>query len=76
MIQELETVVLVTDLPEHGLRAGDIGAVVLVHSSGEHYEVEFVTLSGETIAVVTVQDNQVRRVLDGEIAHVRMVEVA
>ncbi len=76
MIQELETVVLVTDIPEHGLRAGDIGAVVLVHASSTSYEVEFVTLSGETVAVITVKDSEVRRVLDGEIAHVRMVEVA
>jgi len=30
MIKELDSVVLTTDLPEHGLSAGDIGTVVLV----------------------------------------------
>lgn len=30
-MRELDSVVLATDLPEHGLRAGDIGTVVLVH---------------------------------------------
>jgi hypothetical protein len=33
MIQELETVVLTADLPEYGLRAGDIGTVVLTHGN-------------------------------------------
>ncbi len=73
MIEELETVVLTSDLPEHGLKAGDIGAVVLVHGSGHSYEVEFVTLSGDTVAVVTVKPDQVRRIQEGEIAHARMV---
>ncbi len=75
MIKELETVVLTNDIPEHGLMAGDIGAVVLVHGSGRSYEVEFVTLSGDTVAVVTVKPEQVRRIQEGEIAHARMVTV-
>lgn len=75
MIAELESVVLTTDLPDNGLEAGDIGTIVLVHDSGKGYEVEFVTLEGETIAVVTVLANQVRRVQRGEIAHARAVEI-
>ncbi|MBN1200480.1 MAG: DUF4926 domain-containing protein [Anaerolineae bacterium] len=39
-IQELESIVLTEDMPEHGLRAGDIGTVVLIHGEGEGYEVE------------------------------------
>jgi hypothetical protein len=31
MIQELDDIILECDLPEHGLRRGDIGTVVLVH---------------------------------------------
>lgn len=31
MIQELEDVILECDLPEHDLRQGDIGTVVLIH---------------------------------------------
>ncbi len=76
MIEELETIVLTTDVPEHGLKAGDIGAVVLVHSSGERYEVEFVTLSGETVAVVTLSGDMIRRIHEDEIAHVRSVKVS
>lgn len=75
MLRELETVVLTTDLPEHGLNRGDIGTVVLVHD-GKGYEVEFVTLDGETVAVVSLFLDQVRPVGPREIAHARAVEVS
>ena len=39
MIQELDSVVLTTDLPEYRLERGDIGTVVLLHRDGEGYEV-------------------------------------
>jgi len=71
--KELETVVLACDLPEHGLCQGDLGTVVMVHADGAGYEVEFVTLDGETIAVVTLSDSQLRPVVRGQIAHVRKV---
>ncbi|MCX6640511.1 MAG: DUF4926 domain-containing protein [bacterium] len=73
MIEELTSVVLQVDLPEHKLEKGDIGTVVLVHGNGKGYEVEFLTLAGETIAVVTVSANQVRSIKKREIAHARMV---
>ena len=34
MIRELDTVVLTEDLPEHGLKLGDLGTVVLIHTAG------------------------------------------
>jgi hypothetical protein len=71
VIHELERVVLMTDLPEHGLKRGDVGTIVLIHRGGAGYEVEFVTLSGETIAVVTVRSSQVRPIERREIAHAR-----
>ena len=73
MVKELDSVVLESDLPEHGLCAGDIGTVVLVHGAGLGYEVEFVTLAGETVAVVSLHPSQVRPIVQGEIAHVRAV---
>lgn len=72
MIKELDTVVLTTDLPEHSLSAGDLGSVVLEHNHGG-YEVEFMTLDGETVAVVSLSADQVRSVGRWEIAHVRLV---
>jgi hypothetical protein len=71
MIEELESVVLTTDMPERGLQAGDIGTVVLVHEEGKGYTVEFMTLAGETVAVVTLSAKQVRPIRANEIAHVR-----
>ena len=71
MIEELEDVILTSDLPEHGLARGDIGTVVLVHKEGKGYEVEFTTLDGETVAIVTLLASQVRPSKPREIAHVR-----
>ena len=75
-IKELDSVVLTSDLPEHGLTCGDIGSVVLVHENGKGYTVEFMTLGGHTIAVVTLLANQVRAIERLEIAHVRAIAAA
>ena len=50
MIDELDLVVLKRDLPDTRLAAGDVGTVVLVHQQGAGCEVEFTTLSGDTVA--------------------------
>jgi hypothetical protein len=73
MIKELDTVVLTRDIPEKQLCQGDLGAVVLVHADGRAYEVEFVTLGGETVALMTLPADAVRAVTGREIAHVREV---
>ena len=75
MIKELDSVVLTVDLPEHGLTRGDIGTVVLLHGA-EGYEVEFVALDGETLAVVSLSTNQVRAIGPREIAQARSIEAA
>jgi len=75
MIQELDSIVLTTDLPKYGLERGDIGTVVLTHRSGEGYEVEFMTLDGETLAVVSLFASHVRPIGRREVAHARMVEI-
>ncbi len=72
MIGELDNVVLTVDLPEHRLRRGDVGTVVLLHGD-LGYEVEFVALNGETLAVVSLQRSQVRAIGPGEIANARSV---
>ena len=72
MIREFDTVVLTIDLPEHRLRKGDIGTVVLMHGD-RGYEIEFVALDGETLAVASLDRAQVRPIGKGEIAHARQV---
>jgi hypothetical protein len=54
-MRELDTVVLTRDLPKRGLRAGDVGAIVLVHDAEAAYEVEFLARGGETLAVLTLR---------------------
>ena len=75
MIRELDQIVLKEDLPKYGLKAGDIGTVVLAHQNSKGYEVEFVALDGETLAVVSVFANQLRTVAKREIARVRHIEL-
>ena len=58
MIQEHDCVVLTQDLADEGLRAGDVGTVVHIHSHEAAYEVEFMTLTGRTVAVATVLPSQ------------------
>jgi hypothetical protein len=70
--RELETVVLVRELPEHGLRAGDLGAVVQVYQP-DGLEVEFVTAAGKTKALVTLRVGDVRKVQDNDLIAVRSV---
>jgi hypothetical protein len=66
----LDTVVLDRDLPEHGLRRGDLGAVVQTYES-DGLEVEFVTASGRTEALVTLKSDDVRAVADSDLVSVR-----
>jgi uncharacterized protein DUF4926 len=62
MIKELELVVLRKSLPDQTLQASDVGTVIFVHKKGEAFEVEFMTLHGETVGIVTVTSSQVRPV--------------
>lgn len=75
MIEEFSDVVLLRDLPERGLRAGDVGVVVEVLSGGSTgvpgYIVEFMTLTGETVAVVDVAADAVRPVAAADMPRVR-----
>ncbi len=68
----LDVVVLDRDLPEHGLRRGDLGAVVEVYPP-DGLEVEFVTAAGRTEAVVTLSERDVRPSGDGDLLAVRNV---
>lgn len=76
MIRELDTVVLVRDLHDYGLKRGDVGAVVHSYADGEASEVEFVTGEGKTIAVVTLPRADIRPMRREEILHVRAFAAA
>lgn len=72
-MKEHERVVLTCDLAEYGLLTGDVGTVVHVHEAVAAYEVEFMTLTGQTLAVVTLRAAQIRPIAQREIPHARVV---
>ncbi|MCB7130429.1 MAG: DUF4926 domain-containing protein [Candidatus Brocadiales bacterium] len=71
----LDTVVLARDLPAHSLKKGDLGAVVELYEP-DGLEVEFVTASGRTEALATLQVGDVRSVGDTDLISVRSLTTA
>lgn len=59
-----------------GLENGDVGTIVHVHDGGAAFEVEFVSLDGETSILATVKASALRPVLKREIPHARQVACA
>jgi hypothetical protein len=72
---ELDIVVLKIDMPSHGLKTGDVGAVVQVYSE-DAVEVEFVTASGRTQALVMLETASTRPVGSKDILAVRQLDAA
>lgn len=70
--KKLEAVVLAHDIPEHGLKAGDLGAVVEVYPRGG-VEVEFVRVSGENQALLTLNGRDVRKIDSNDLLATRRV---
>lgn len=60
MIQELTCIALTHEIPEHGLEKGDLGTVVHRYDSGRAFEIEFLAGDGSTIAVLTLERNELR----------------
>jgi hypothetical protein len=78
-VPEHTTAVLTRDLPEHGLQAGDTGAVVQCnHAPGKRdqplsYLLEIFAVDCSTIDVVETLADAVRRGLAQEVYHARSV---
>jgi hypothetical protein len=75
LFKELDTVVLLRDLPDSNLKAGDLGAIVHVHSP-DAFEVEFVTAAGGTQALLTLQAADLRAVREDDLLAVRQAKPA
>lgn len=74
MIEQYKEAVLTKDLPEKGLKAGDVGTVVEVHDDGAGYSLEFFSPSGATVAVATVPADATRPAASDEVLHARRLE--
>jgi len=68
-----QEVILARDLPQDGLRSGDIGTVVHIYPQGG-LEVEFFTASGKTRAVVTLREADIRMATDDDVVAVRKLD--
>jgi hypothetical protein len=74
-IKLLDTVVLVKELPNSGLRPGDIGAIVALYEP-DGVEVEFVSATGKTQALVTLKVTDIRPINYHDMLAVRPLDAA
>ncbi len=59
-IRLFDTVALIEDIPDEGLRRGQVGAVVEVYPD-DAFEVEFVAPNGQTYAMLALRAHQLLR---------------
>ena len=72
MLKEHDPVVLTGDIPGQRLMSGDVGTIVHIHPQGAAFVIEFLALSGDTVAIATVSPSQVRPVSNRDINHARL----
>ena len=70
-MNEFDLVVLQEDVADGRLKAGDVGTILTVYKEGKAFEVEFVTLTGEAVAVETLLPHQIRDARASEMLSVR-----
>ena len=71
MLREHSQVVLKKPLPKLGLEPGDVGVVVHIYAQGAAYEVEFLTMDGNTIGLETVDAGDLRPAIGNAVVHER-----
>jgi hypothetical protein len=76
-IKEHAYAVLTHDVPDEGLRRGDVGVVIDIHSDAAGkvvgYTLETFTIEGESVAVVSVPANAVRASTGADVTTARQV---
>jgi hypothetical protein len=73
--EQFSRVALTIDLPDRGLRRGDVATVVESHAGRADqepgYTLEVFTAAGQTLTTVTVRESQIEPLTANEILHVR-----
>ena len=72
MIQGLDIVILLKNRPNEDLVKGDVGSVVFIDEGGKACEVEFTTLAGDPLGVLTLAEDEIRPVSARDVPHVRV----
>ncbi len=70
-MNEFDLVVLQDGTVNERLKIGDVGTILTVYGDEKAFEVEFVTLTGELVAVETLLPHQIRTVRASEVMTVR-----
>ncbi|MYH69401.1 MAG: DUF4926 domain-containing protein [Gammaproteobacteria bacterium] len=76
MLEEHDRIVLTDNISDLSLEAGDVGTIVHIHQGGQAFEVEFLTLDGNTATLATVLSSQARPVTHTDITHARELKMA
>lgn len=76
MLEEHDRIVLTEDLAAGDMKEGDVGTIVHVHRDSEAFEVEFLSLEGNTAAVATVPATRLRPVEATDLTHSRVLKRA
>jgi Domain of unknown function (DUF4926) len=71
-MKEHEQVVLLRDVPDENVFAGDAGTIVHIHAAGDAYEVEFFNLLGDTVTVATIPRDAVRAATPKDVISARI----
>ena len=74
-----EEVVLAKDIPEKGLRKGDVATIVEYHpvsDAEDGYSLELFNALGDTIAVITVSESALEPLTEDKIFSVRPLAAA
>ena len=78
-LAEHDLVVFTNDVPLEGLKAGDVGVIVMAHPGHDDvppgYTVEVTTLLGETVAIVDVAASLVRSATEHDVRHARPASI-
>lgn len=74
MIEQYKEAVLMRDLPEKGLKAGDVGTLDEVLDGGASYSLEFFSPSRETVAVAALPAEATLSAGSYEVLHARRSE--
>ena len=72
LIQGLDIVILLKNRPNEDLVKGDVGSVVFIDEGGKAFEVEFTTLAGDPLGVLTLAEDEIRPVSARDVPHVRV----
>jgi S1-C subfamily serine protease len=72
-------VALKEDIPQHGLRRGDVATVVEHHPVSQEedgYSLEVFNAVGDTIAVIVLTESQIEPLMNNEVLHIRRLDEA